>query len=119
MPSLRPEDEGGHLPRASAGLPVLPHKLLATRVLDSTNYVLPWLQGTWVGHGTHRYRGPLACNQEQLLRVLSPAGRTFQVEEDRQIGPDIFDRDATDNHDVVDVAKANGDVRRVVRAPPP
>ena len=69
-------------------------------------------------HGTRSCRCLLAGQQVQLLLVLAPAGRTFQVEEDRTFVPAKFDRDASDNHIVVDVAKANGDVSHIVRAPP-
>ena len=106
----------GHLPPADSILPLLIHERIAARVLDPARYVL--LEAAWVDHGTHRCMGPLASQQGQLLWVLAPAGRKFQVEEDREIVPAIFYRDATENNAVVDVAEADRDVSHVVRAPP-
>ncbi len=62
----------------------------------------------WVDHVIHCCRDPLARQQVQLcVWVLALVGGTLQVQEDQTIVPTIFDRDATDNRIVVDVAKAS------------
>ena len=117
MQSVLPEEAGGHMPPAASVLLVLQHECLAARALDKARFVCS-LVGRCLGGSWHSPLRGLACHQVQLRRVLPPVGRTFQIEENRQIVPPIFDRDATDNRIVVDVVKAKGEARRVVRAPP-
>ena len=108
----------GHLPRASTVLPVLPHEMLAARVSDPTMFFLGWKMAGWIMALTAA--GTRSHANKSILTGCRPrlGSCCVSVQDERKIGPTIFDRDATDNDIVGDVAKANFNVNNIVGALP-